>query len=234
MAFTSSFSQKKVEFYSADSILITADLYETEETSYNYLILLHQADYSRGEYKEIAARLIKLGYNCLAVDLRLGNEVNYVQNETSARLKEKNQTFTQLDVKKDINASIEYVKSLGDSTRISLFGSSFTASLALIVANENSSIVSAIAFSPGEFFEPTLSVRNSISSISKPCYIASPKSEYPYIETLIEDINKKHLTVFIPERGDGLHGAKTLWWESSTRNEYWLSLLFFLNDLKNE
>ena len=38
--------------------------------------------------------------------------------------------------------------------------------------------------------------------------------------------------VFQPENADGQHGAKTLWWESDTCEEFWLSLLFFLKDFK--
>lgn len=228
------FSQKKVEFTSKDGILITADLYETENEESDYIILLHQAGYSRGEFKEIGSKLIKLGYNCLALDLRIGDEVNFVTNETSARLKTKAKRYTMLDTKLDLDAGIEYLLAKTDSPRITVFGSSFSASIALIAAKEDPRITAAIAFSPGEFFEPELSVNKSIVGLTKPVYVACPRSEYVYVEKLLSNVSKDNLTFFSPERGDGLHGAKTLWWESSTRNEFWLSLLFFLNDQKKQ
>ena len=77
--------QIKVKFQSKDDITITADCYKVDESS-PYILLFHQAGSSRGEYKEIAGKLTNLGYNCLAVDLRSGNEVNNVVNETARRL----------------------------------------------------------------------------------------------------------------------------------------------------
>ncbi len=53
---------------------------------------------------------MKFGYNCLAVDLRSGKEVNYIQNETAKRAREKNLSTEYLDAEKDMLASIDYVK----------------------------------------------------------------------------------------------------------------------------
>lgn len=227
-------AQKKVEFKSEDNILITADLYETENEVSDYIILLHQAGYSRGEYKEIGAKLIKLGFNCLAIDLRIGGEVNYVANETASRMKNGTKQYTMLDTRKDLNAAINYIYSYEKSPRIIVFGSSFSASIALMATSEDPRINAVIAYSPGEFFEPDISVAKAIAGLTKPAYIACPRSEYVYVEKLISNAPKENMTVFSPERGDGLHGAKTLWWESATRNEFWLSLLFFLNDFKKQ
>jgi len=234
LLYASVFSQKRVEFSSADSLLITADLYETENDTKNFIILLHQAEYSRGEYKEIATRLIKLGFNCLAIDMRSGGEVNYVRNETAIRAKDASMNTSFLECQKDIDAALAYTKTTFADPEITLFGSSFSAALALLTAVKDTSVKAVIAFSPGEFFEPEISVAKSLPALHIPCYIASPKSEYPYIEKLTAKMPKDNVVIYTPERGDGLHGAKTLWWESSTRNEFWLSLLFFLNDIKDE
>jgi len=227
-------AQKKVTFWTKDSVLITADLYETENNTADYIILMHQEGYSRGEFKEIGSKLIKLGYNCLAIDLRIGEEVNYVVNETVSRLKSTGKQYSMLDTRLDLNASIEYIYTLEKLPKITIFGSSFSASIALISATEDDRVNAVIAFSPGEFFEPDISVNNAIRNLSKPSFIACPKSEYVYVEKLLSKVSTDNLTFFSPERGEGLHGAKTLWWESATRNEFWLSLLFFLNDLKKQ
>ena len=81
-------AQQKISFPAKDGIEVTADLYFLASDK-PYVILLHQARYSRGEYIEIAPKIVNLGYNCIAVDLRSGNEVNGVVNETAKRAKER-------------------------------------------------------------------------------------------------------------------------------------------------
>jgi hypothetical protein len=73
------FCKHKVTFIASDSLRITADLY-LNNYNYPFILLFHQNGYSRGEYAEIAGKLMNLGYNCLAVDLRSGGKVNYVKN----------------------------------------------------------------------------------------------------------------------------------------------------------
>src|SRR3972149_6331103 len=73
---------KTITFPSTDALLITADLYFVSDTL-PYMILCHQAGYSRGEYMETADKFCNLGYNCLAIDQRSGKEVNGVKNKTA-------------------------------------------------------------------------------------------------------------------------------------------------------
>jgi alpha-beta hydrolase superfamily lysophospholipase len=81
-----SIAQEKINFTASDHLKISADLYLKDQTL-PFIILCHQANSSRGEYFEIASRLQKLGYNCLAIDLRAGESMNYVKNETAERAK---------------------------------------------------------------------------------------------------------------------------------------------------
>jgi len=81
-----------------DGLELTADYYPNGKAD-KIIILFHQADYSRGEYKEIAPRLVQEGFACLAVDLRSGGLVNEVFNETAKRANEQNLTTEFLDAK---------------------------------------------------------------------------------------------------------------------------------------
>jgi len=224
-------SQEIVRFKTSDNLQITADLYETESQSDKWMIMTHQAEFSRGEFKEAARRMIKLGYNCLAIDLRSGGEVNYVPNETAALAKELGFPQTFLDCEKDILAAIDYVYSRSKNAQLTLFGSSFSASLCLKIAKERSDIYALILFSPGEFFEPKISMKQTANGLKIPIFAGCPKSEYSYVKELLSGVKSPKLVIFKPDRGEGLHGSKTLWWESSTRNEFWLSLLFFLKGM---
>lgn len=226
-------AQQKVTFSASDGIDIRADFYETENQSHDYFLLFHQEQSSRGESKDIATRLIKLGYNCLAVDLRSGKECNFILNETAQNAEAKGIIPSLLDSEKDIEASIGYILSQDSIASIYILGSSFSASLCLKEATENANVKAVAAYSPGEYFGEALQIKQIIPKLSIPVYIGCAKSERKYVNELVS-VSGKKIAVFTPNYGDGEHGSKALSWESEARNEYWLDLLLFLKKLKHE
>ena len=223
-------AQEKVNFFAADSLKITADLY-LKDYSYPFILLFHQFDGSRGEFKEIAYRLLKLNYNCLAVDLRVGEKINYIQNETAERANAKGLPNNFIDAKKDIEAAIKYVSKFNRSSVI-LLGSSFSASLCLITAKENNTVKAVIAFSPGEFLRPEIDVKESITGLNKPVFVSSTELEYQYILKLMSGISDEYKTIYKPKSGNGVHGAKALWKSSESSDECWLELLLFFKRIR--
>ena len=77
-------AMETVTFPAADGLAVTADLYLAHDKEAPFVILFHQAGYSRGEYGQIAPRLNGLGFNALAVDQRSGGAAKGVMNETAA------------------------------------------------------------------------------------------------------------------------------------------------------
>ena len=225
-----SFSQEKVSFVSLDGLSITADLYEINKSK-PYVILFHQAGYSRGEYKETAKKIVKFGYNCLAVDLRSGGEVNYIQNHTALLALQQGYETDYLSSKQDIVASINWVKTRCKEP-IVLFGSSFSASLCLIVANERDDVKAVVAFSPGEFFNSELSVKESITELNKPIFAASTQRELPYIKELLSLVPSRDKSIFAPSKSQGEHGSKSLWAANPSNREYWLALTMFFRKIR--
>lgn len=223
-------SQKTISFPSKDGLLITADFYEGRSSD-PYLLLFHQAGYSRGEYKETAEKFVKLGYNCLAVDLRSGNEVNYIKNKTSEAAKEKGVKTNYLDALPDMQAAIEYAYKTSEQPVV-ILGSSYSASLSLMISKNNDTVKAVIAFSPGEYFITDSFIRENIKGLSKPVFAACSQSEYPYMEQLLSKTDLTQLTTFKPVQGTGVHGSKALWENNKTSNEYWLALMMFFNQLK--
>lgn len=223
-------AQQTVTFTAADGVKVTADLY-VSSTKKPYIILLHQAGYSRGEYREIAPRLVNLGYNCLAVDLRSGNEVNFVKNQTAIEAKNRNFPTEYINSQPDIKAAIDYVASK-TSKPIILFGSSYSASLALIEATENFKVKALVVFSPGEYFEDKEFVKNRTQKLFVPTLALCSKVEFSEMEKLLNHLPKKHLSLFRPSSGQGTHGAKALWESNSTSSEYWMALSQFFGTLK--
>ena len=69
-----------------------------------------------------------------------------------------------------------------------------------------------------------------IKGLKTPTYIGCTQTEYPYVQELSAGIEASKFVVYKPESGNGKHGVETLWWDSDTREECWLSLMFFLKD----
>lgn len=226
----SSFAQQTITFNSRDGLPITADLY-VSSTQNPYIILLHQAGYSRGEYHEIAPKLVNLGYNCMAIDQRSGNEVNFIKNETAAKAKEKNLPANYLDALPDVHAAIDYIKQKTNKP-IVLWGSSYSASLSLLVASQELKIGALVVFSPGEYFEPSNFIKSKIAKISVPVLALSSKSENPELVDLLSVVPKSLVTIFKPTSDEGKHGSKALWESNQSNKEYWMAVTMFFSKLK--
>jgi len=221
-------SKEKVTFKAEDGLEITADRYYVNE-EYPYILLFHQAGSSRGEFNDIAERFLKLRYNCLAVDLRAGDNSNFVKNETAQRAAALNHKIKYLDALMDIRAAINFAYALNPKPVI-LLGSSYSASLVMLVGKEDPNVKAVIAFSPGEYFGDDLRMEESMDSISKPLFIAVTQREEPYVRQMMSNIPDNAYTLFKPN-GRGTHGASALWEDKPSKDEYWLALLMFINNL---
>ncbi|MFT4525495.1 MAG: dienelactone hydrolase [Bacteroidia bacterium] len=228
---TESYAQRRVIFPSKDGLTMYADLYETDK-SHPYIVLLHMARSSRGEYREIAKRLNKLDLNCMAVDLRSGRERNYVPNETNALATKLGLNTRFLDSEPDIMTAIDNAYAIGGKPII-LFGSSYTASLALKYAKENSKIKAVVAFSPGEYFGKDLNVEEAVAGLNKPTFIASSATEKEVTEAIASGVSKSKLITYIPPIG-GKHGSESLNPDCEENHVYWIQMINFLQNVKKE
>jgi dienelactone hydrolase len=221
-------AQETITFPSKDGLTITADEYIQEDTM-PYMILCHQAGFSRGEYINTAARFQKFGYNCLAIDARSGKEVNGIKNETAVLAEKKKKGTTYLDAEQDILAAIEYIYKKSKK-KVVLVGSSYSASLVLKIAAGNDKVKAVLAFSPGEYFGSKLNLKESIKTLSQPVFVTSSKEESQEVSALMKDVKNK--SQFTPSN-TGDHGSKALWKETNPNyHEYWMSLLMFMRGLK--
>lgn len=222
-------AQSTVSFKAADGLSITADIYLVDKNK-PFILLFHQAESSRGEYINIAPKLNKLGYNCLAVDLRAGGKSNFITNETAKRAYSNNYSQEFIDAEKDILAAVEYVKQYNHHPVI-LFGSSYSASLSLLIARNSKRISSVVAFSPGEYFRPELIIKESIAGLKIPIFVAASEFEYPNVKNIVADVASENKLLFKPSQGRGAHGAKALWDSNESSSEYWLNLTHFFSRL---
>ncbi|MBN8703683.1 MAG: dienelactone hydrolase family protein [Bacteroidetes bacterium] len=222
-------AQQKIEIPGADGIKISASMY-TANDSMPYIVLCHQADYSRGEYAETAKKLNKLGYNCLAVDLRLGQEINGVVNETAAAYKNAGKQVTHLDAEQDIIAAIDFLY-FTNERKVILMGSSYSAALAIKIGSVSNKVKAVIAYSPGDYLGTSIKLEETAKLFDKPIYLTSSKDEVSGVISITRELKSQNKTQFIP-KGKGDHGSKVLWDSCADYPEYWYSLIMFLTELK--
>ncbi len=214
-----------VQFAAIDSLLITADVYTTNPKN-PYILLCHQAGYSRGEYNNTVRELLLMGYNCVALDQRSGGKVNGIINETAKRAKEKGLSTEYLDAKADIFAAIDFTYELNNKKPIIIVGSSYSATLVMLIANKNAKVKKVAAFSPGEYFQG-VSIMQNLAGFDKPVYVTGTKEEVPKIKTMCKLISPSYLNVYEPKEA-GTHGSKALWYSNQGYIGYWQSFKAFL------
>ncbi|MCB9189104.1 MAG: alpha/beta hydrolase [Flavobacteriales bacterium] len=216
---------KHISFLSKDSLTIYGDIYDNGESAVK-ILLCHQAGYSRGAYKQTGIILSKLGFNALAIDQRSGETALNIPNLTYKEANEKGLSTEYMDAKQDIESAIDYLYDYNGEQPIIILGSSYSASLSLLIAKNNPKIKAVVAFSPGEYLEG-ITLKDSIDSIQKPVFVTSSKLEVPQTTQLTSGIDSVYLTHFKPDV-EGIHGARALWKETEGHKEYWNALLKFL------
>lgn len=223
------FSGKTVLLKTQDDITVRADISEVEGNDAPIILLFHQAGYSRGEYREISPRLNELGFNTIAIDQRSGLEINGVENETFKEVKNTNKPTEYIDAMIDLSTALDYVKENYPAQKIILWGSSYSASLSLILAEKNQDIVSGVlAFSPGEYFEyEGKKIQEYSQSLNIPVFITSARNEYNSWEDIYEVIPFGNKESFLPTK-KGVHGSGALWNNNKNNDEYWNAVKNFL------
>ena len=225
----------KVTFPSRDQLTVTADLYMVHPRTAPMILLFHRAGWSRGEYRPIAPKLNRLGFNCLAVDLRSGGEGLGVINETARLAKSLGRATTYLDAYQDMEAALERALGKWSKGPVVLWGSSYSASLALILgAHHQKELKAVLAFSPGEYFtklgkSPTL-VRDSVRGLTIPVFITSAGPEEARWKAIYQSLGSTRKRYFLPFF-TGAHGSQALWPETEGSALYWDAVETFLGHL---
>jgi alpha-beta hydrolase superfamily lysophospholipase len=222
-----------VTFPSKDSVLVTANLWTPRPSTAPFIVLFHQAGWSRGEYDEIAPKLVAMGFNCMAVDARAGGGVNGVRNETARRAMAAGRPAGYLDAEQDLEAALRFARSRYAQGKLLGWGSSYSAALILRVTGMHPGLVDGVlAFSPGEYFaEPPGSptyVAEGARRIAVPAFITSARSERSDWLPLYAEIDKRHRRAYTPER-EGRHGSSALWKSTNGQEGYWQAVRGFLN-----
>ena len=168
--------QERLVLTATDGVPVTVDLYAAADPGSPWIVLAHMAGSSRGEYREIAPRLNRLGYNAVALDQRSGSGFAGVANETAAAGQARGMRQDYVSAIPDIEAGIAYARGRTGGP-VLLWGSSYSAALALWLAGEYPALVDGvIAVSPGEYLAGH-SVGDAAPGITVPLLVVSSPSE---------------------------------------------------------
>jgi dienelactone hydrolase len=228
--------KKQITFPANDGIQLTADVYMAHERSAPLIVLFHQAKWSRGEYQEIAPKLNRLGYNCIAVDLRSGGEVNGIENLSVKEAEKAMKQTRYIDAYPDIDAAMIYAREYFAEGKLIIWGSSYSSALTLRYAGDNpDAIDGALAFSPGEYFKSQgksgTYITEAAALITKPVFITSAKGEKNSWWKIYEAIPGDQKQYFLPESA-GNHGSRALWDKFGDSIKYWVAVEKFLESIE--
>lgn len=222
-----------IKFPSEDGIEITADLYKIDDIA-PWIILHHQAGFSRGEYLSIAPKLNKLGFNCIATDQRSGKEVNELINQTHLAAEKQGKETKYVNAIPDLKATLQYVKSELKAQEIIIWGSSYSAALTFYMASQYPEDIKAVlAFSPGEYFEVgDKTISSFAAQVKCPVFITSAKKEEEYWRVIYDAVpGEKYF--YLPQE-EGFHGSRALWPEKEGHELVWKEVEEYLESIYNK
>ncbi len=221
---------REVHVPAGDGVTITADVYAPLPASAPLIVLFHQAGFSRGEYRAIAPRLNKLGFNAIAVDARSGDAVNGVVNATAAAARKLGKPTAYVDAIPDLKAAVGYARTQTKGKLI-VWGSSYSSALVLVLGTELGADA-VISFSPGEYFEdqgkPKTWVADHAKALKVPVFVTSAKSETAEWAPIVAAIGPELVTTFVPTTA-GHHGSSAL--VQPDGEAYWVAVTAFLKKL---
>ena len=219
-----------IHFKAEDGVEMTGDLYVTGKPGAPLIILYHMADSSRGEYIEIAPRLNKLGFDCLAVDQRSGYEEKGIPNLTMDDARKKGKGLSYAAAYVDVESALAYAKQTLRPPAIILWGSSYSSDHVLVAAAKHPGDVAAVlSFSPGGYSEyGESSLADFMAGVACPVFMTSSVPEAARSRNYFDMLPGDRKVFFLPKSGEGEHGSPALWSSCDAQAEYWTAVKAFL------
>lgn len=226
-----SFTGETINFKTSDGLKVTADLYMEHPANAPFIILYHQAGYSRGEYRSIAPTLNQMGFNCMAIDQRSGDKVNGIANETHKEAVKQELPTEYLDAIPDLEAAYLYVKLSIKPDKLILWGSSYSAALLFYMGSvHHNNLDGILSFAPGNYFKVNnKELKTYAAKVTCPVFVTSAKSEYNNWKSIYDSV-RSDKSYFLPET-EGKHGSKALWQNNPSHQAYWTAVKTFLKSI---
>lgn len=205
---------REISFYTSDSINIFGDLY-IADPDLPIILLFHQGgSNARGEYKSIIPELVKEPFNILAIDQRRGGQYFGSYNRTLTQIEDHSYSnpYSYCDAYNNLEAALNFVIESGFKGKRILWGSSYSASLAIqLAAKRPRDVAGVLAFSPasGPPMEGCIPFE-FLEGLPVPCLLLRPPNEMDSEQSKAQfglATQYGHQT-YVPEYG--VHGSSML------------------------
>ena len=215
----------------ADGVAVFARSYAGTTAGAPVILLFHQAGSSKDEYAPIAPRLVRSGFNVLAIDQRAGGDLFAPGNETVRRA---GKSAPYLAALADMEAALAWAQGTYPHVPVYAWGSSYSASLAFALAAKHPHDIAAVlAFSPGEYFADKHFVRDAARRVRVPVFIdsAADAAEERATAAIAAALGSQRKVRFVPQHG--VHGSSTLRDDRDPAGaaENWRAVDAFLSDV---
>ena len=200
----------EINFYTSDSIQIFGDLYQTDKTAATILLFHQGGSNARAEYKTIVPILTGEGFNVLTIDQRRGGQRMGNYNRTVAAIPQNR--FSYCDAYPDLDGALSYIISAGFTGNKIVWGSSYSASLAIqLAANRPDEISAILSFSPASG-EPLKDCNPNelFETLKTPLLVLRPKKEMEIESVQIQFALAQQFNHQAYVAENGVHGSSML------------------------
>ncbi len=210
MVQTSVEETNEVNFYTSDSLQIFGELYEVDKTGSSILLFHQGGSNARGEYSSIIPKLQEKGFNVLAIDQRRGGQRYGSYNRVVANMHLNR--YEYCDALPDLEGALNFMSKAGYTGNKILWGSSYSAALAVQLASSKPDEVSAVlSFSPAsggpmESCNPNL----LFESLKTPLLVLRPGNEAKMESVQAQLALAKEHGHQTYVAGNGVHGSSML------------------------
>jgi len=218
----------------ADGVTVYGQVWRAAGAKPPLIVAFHQAESSSAEYAPIAPRLVEAGFTVLAIDQRSGDGAFGGTNRTTAAL---GRAARYDEALPDLAAALAWAKVDAKGASVIVWGSSYSAALAFVLAAAHPSDVSAIvAFSPGEYLAGKQTVRNAAAQVSVPVWIdqASSTDEIARSAAILKAVTASDKRQF-SAKVKSTHGSSTLRADTNPTGAetHWQALLAFISRFRD-
>nr|WP_321236517.1 alpha/beta hydrolase [uncultured Psychroserpens sp.] len=199
-----------ISFYTKDSILIKGQLIKTSLEASTILLFHQGGSNASAEYESIIPKLTKQGFNVLAIDQRVGGQIYGQFNKTIVDITTND--YGYCDAYPDLESALDFIISKGFTGKKIVWGSSYSASLAIQLAHKRANDIDAVlAFSPASGNQLKDCLPNPyFETLKVPMLLLRPKREAEF-ESVQEQLKLAqsfgHQT-YVAEHG--VHGSSML------------------------
>lgn len=188
-----------------DNTRVYGHFYRALNNNPKIALLFHQAGSNSMEYEPVLSSFHVAGFDTLTIDQRSGGTRWGNDNLTVKRL---GVSTEYEEAYSDLQAALNYAIKR-KYRKILLVGSSYSASLAIVLASENpDKVIAVAAFSPGEYFTDKNKIKNAAAKLTIPLYITGTKNEKARVEEVLVKLKGGDVTYYRPT--NAVHGASML------------------------